>query len=83
MTDRLLGAEATAAYAVVAAHMKRHPEGCCWHLVLADGNVDDGSVAFCAEEATQEAHEACMALIGPLTRMTRTQRKRAYRWEGR
>ena len=31
-----------------AAIYERHPCGCCWHIVLDDGNVDDDAVAFCA-----------------------------------
>lgn len=47
---------------------RRHPECCCWHVVLADGNVADDMVEFCAAEATRNLCKACCALI-PLMRM--------------
>ncbi len=45
----------------------RHPCGCCWHVVLDDGNNEDEHVRFCIEWAAEEhpEHEDCRE-IGPL-----------------
>lgn len=41
--------------------------GCCWHITLDDGNVEDLHVEFCIAEAAREGHPDCVAL-GPLMR---------------
>lgn len=68
----------------------RHPCGCCWHVVLDDGNNDDGSVQFCADEAMQPKdplpdradyddapwpHEDCRALAPLMLAMSEEQRR--------
>lgn len=63
---------------MVSALYRRHGAGCCWHIVLDDGNVSDGNVAWCAEIARQEGHPDCLALVDPLLRMSRTQRLKLY-----
>ncbi len=51
-----------------------HAAGCCWHIVLDDGNLEDSSVVFCIQQAKQRGCTFCMDL-GPLVkRMSRTQR---------
>lgn len=66
---------------LVQAFHARDAAGCCLHIVLADGNVDDASVDFCIAEAVRCAHEECRALASLLRTMSRTQRgKLAARW---
>jgi len=38
----------------------RHAAGCCWHVVLDDGNY--ASAKFCIEFARKEGHPDCCAL---------------------
>jgi hypothetical protein len=42
---------------------EQHPCGCCWHIVLDDGNMDDGSVKACIRWANETA-EAQSARLG-------------------
>lgn len=66
----------------VLAIYAAHSGGCCWHIVLDDGNVDDGSVAWVINEwlyrpeaiARCRSREACLALAEILPQMSRTQR---------
>lgn len=51
--------------------------GCCLHLVTEDGNVDDGSVAYCQSEAAEAGHADCEEALGLLAQMKRTGRWRA------
>ena len=57
--------------ALIDAH-----DGCCWHNVLADGNVNARDVDDCARRADRRAHPDCIALIKPITAMSRTQRRK-------
>ena len=57
----------------------RHPAGCCLHIVLDDGNVDDDSVRFCVGYAVGEGHTECEWLARILLRMSKTQRLRLGR----
>lgn len=50
--------------------------GCCLHIVLDDGNVEDGSVQYCLEQATEAKHEDCKELAEKLLQMSKTQRKK-------
>lgn len=53
-----------------------NPVGCCWHIVLDDGNLDDGCVEMCELLAARHCHADCINL-GPLIRcMSQTQRKK-------
>lgn len=47
---------------LVASILERHPAGCCWHVVIDDGNVDDLSVEVCVAAAQREGHSDCLAL---------------------
>lgn len=49
------------------------------HIVLDDGNVEDGSVQFCVNEATKDRCETCCQLALKLLTMSPTQRRRLYR----
>lgn len=48
-----------------------HSAGCCWHIVLDDGNCEQGNVDFCRGVASKEQHMACMLLGGILADKTR------------
>ncbi len=61
---------------LVRALYKRHSAGCCWHLVLDDGNYT--SVSWCVDRIAKEGcYEApaleCLALAMVLPKMTVTQ----------
>lgn len=58
---------------------RHHSAGCCLHIVLDDGNVQDHSVQFCAEKAKQVGHLQCFALANRLLKMTKTQRTKLYK----
>lgn len=51
-----------------------HRAGCCLHIVTDDDNIDDGSVEFCIQFATEQQHEYCAAVARALRSMSRTQR---------
>ena len=55
---------------------ERNPVGCCLHIVLDDGNVEDHSVEFCIDQAHDRGHEECLELAKILFRMSRTQRRK-------
>lgn len=46
------------------------------HIVLDDGNVEDGHVSYCLEEAMADQCETCVKLATLLRQMSRTQRGR-------
>jgi hypothetical protein len=50
--------------------------GCCLHIVLEDGNFEDGNVQHCYEYAIERGHEDCRVLAGILLLMSKTQRKK-------
>jgi hypothetical protein len=58
---------------------KRHAAGCCLHVVLDDGNVEDSSVEHCIENAE---HDDCIRLAHLLRLMSKTQRKKLYASHG-
>lgn len=58
----------------VRALYVRHGAGCCLHIVLDDGNVEDHSVDFCIKYAQEEQHLECEKLARTLRMMSRTQR---------
>lgn len=39
---------------IVRALYARHSAGCCWHVVLDDGNVGRETVNWCAEEMRRD-----------------------------
>lgn len=53
--------------------------GCCLHIVLDDGNVDNGSVAHCMEWAREQGHPDCLELAELLATMSKTQRRKLGR----
>jgi hypothetical protein len=78
-SPRLTQAENIAAYERIAAFTLANPVGCCLHVVLDDGNLDNDSVAFCQRWARNKGHDECIAVADLLARMSRTQRTKAYR----
>lgn len=59
---------------LMARVYQRHAAGCCAHLVLDDGNVEDHSAQFCLQWALDKGHPDCIELCEALVKMTRTQR---------
>lgn len=53
-----------------------HSAGCCLHIVLDEGNIDDGSVQFCIDHAAEQGHDACKKLAELLLKMSKTQRRK-------
>lgn len=52
--------------------------GCCLHIVLDDGNVNDSHVEFCIKYALEQKHNDCYALALILLTMSTTQRIKLY-----
>lgn len=74
MTNKLTEDELKEAARLVERVYERSLAGCCWHIVLDDGNLTDDCVASCRSWAALAEHPACIAL-GPLVeRMSKTQR---------
>lgn len=48
--------------------------GCCLHVVLDDGNVEDSFVDHCIESARELGHGDCLLLGYLLRDMSKTQR---------
>ena len=62
---------------IVQALYRRHSAGCCWHIVLDDGNVGNDSVAWCVNYIETEStcrQPECRQLCDLLPKMSRTQR---------
>jgi hypothetical protein len=53
--------------------------GCCLHVVLEDGNVENHSVEFSIEWAERHGHGSCAALARALRSMSKTQREKLSR----
>lgn len=49
--------------------------GCCLHLAADDGNVDDGSIAWCLYAAARAGHPLCSHVARFLACLTRAQRR--------
>jgi hypothetical protein len=61
----------------------RHAGGCCFHILLDDGNCDRSDIAFCCEWAREKGHPDCIALAEKMQHMSPTQaRKLASRAHG-
>lgn len=46
------------------------------HIVLEDGNIEDGHVAFCIKDASERGDTEGAMLASMLLRMSKTQRKK-------
>jgi hypothetical protein len=64
---------------LVRALYEVHPAGCCLHIVLDDGNVQDSNVQFCLDLAVERGHASCAALAVLLGGMSKTQRTKLAR----
>jgi hypothetical protein len=64
---------------LVRSIYERHLAGCCWHIVLDDGNTGDSAVAICVETAKSEGHADCIELAGIVPLMSKTQRRKVAR----
>lgn len=47
--------------------------GCCMHIVLDDGNIEDDSIRYCLERAQ---HDLCRQVATMMLQMTKTQRRK-------
>ena len=57
----------------------RNGVGCCLHIVVDDGNVQDSHVRFCLEQAVEQGHEDCEKAASLLLLMSKTQRTKIYK----
>jgi hypothetical protein len=57
---------------------KRHGVGCCLHVCIDDGNVEDRSVQFCLDFAKQKGCTDCILLAETLLKMSKTQRMKLH-----
>jgi hypothetical protein len=64
---------------LVRAYYNDHAVGGSLHVVLDDGNIDDGCVHGCIGWAEERGDAAGAALARLLLQMTRTQRNKLYR----
>lgn len=53
--------------------------GCCLHIALDDGNIEDGHLEFCGEYARKKQHQVCAQVAEGMRAMTRTQRNKLMR----
>lgn len=56
----------------------RHAAGCCAHIILDDGNVEQTWADECLASARARGHADCLVLCDALARMSQTQRQRLY-----
>lgn len=60
---------------------QRHTGGCCLHILIDDGNIENAHAQFCLDEARRQEHADCTAAAELLLKMTKTQRRKAARFE--
>lgn len=54
-----------------------HSTGCCWHIVLDDGNIDQTSIDFCVQNAKQRNCAVCIEASEPFKEASLTQLSKA------
>ena len=59
----------------VRAIYARHLAGCCLHIVLDDGNLEDSSVDVCIAHSIREGHAECETLARNIRSLTGSQRR--------
>jgi hypothetical protein len=66
---------------IVKELYKKHAVGCCWHIVLDDGNTGKDSVIWCANYVKECSctNDECSMLAELLPKMSRTQVTKLYR----
>ena len=52
--------------------------GCCLHVALDDGNMDDGAVDFCIKQAVESGHALCEKVARHLRAWPEDKRQRYY-----
>lgn len=52
------------------------------HIVLDDGNVEDGNVRFCVETARESGDDDGLLLAGLMLKMSKSQRMRLVTYRG-
>lgn len=61
----------------------KYPAGGCLHIVLDDGNIEDGHIKFCIDEIMKledgRNKEIFLVCANNLMKMTKTQRLKVYR----
>ena len=59
---------------------RRNCVGCCLHIVLDDGNIEDSHVAFCVEQTNKPVHKGphddCRELADLMMTFSKTQRRK-------
>jgi hypothetical protein len=64
--------------AVAFRELPGNTAGGTLHIFLDDGNIDDRSIAWCAEYAREIQDEDAVALAHVLLKMSKTQRRKIY-----
>lgn len=59
----------------------KNPCGCCWHIILDDGNYNAGAVKFCSDLAEQMECKPCMAFAPIAQTASLTQLSKAAKAE--
>lgn len=54
----------------------RNCVGCCLHIALDDGNLQDIDLKFCLQQAQAEGHKDCQRVAETMLRMSGTQRRK-------
>lgn len=65
---------------IAQEHMKLTFTGCCWHIVLADGNIEMCHVYWCIGNIAKKQcqRESCKELAYLLPRLTEDERHQIY-----
>ncbi len=66
---------------VVRSLYRRHSAGCCWHIVVDDGNLDDDDVRWVVKEwmpKTECKARECLQLAELMPKLTLAQRQELY-----
>jgi len=59
---------------------EEHPTGCCLHIALDDGNIDEDDILWCVNYAKDQGHPKCYILANRLLFLTLEERKLLYKW---
>lgn len=57
---------------------RKHPLGCCLHIVLDDGNLEDDDVRHCIGYALNREHSGCLYLAELLLELNEEERDIVY-----
>jgi hypothetical protein len=67
---------------LVRAIYEKNCVGCCLHLALDDGNMEDHHVQFCLDWAKTAGHPDCIECAKKLLAMTKEERDKLYAMYG-